>query len=64
VSDGEMPVWPAPKFDRQSDAIAAAILDSEPGDAVIIHAEGCGMARDEDCDCRTYVITVPEIVVQ
>jgi hypothetical protein len=60
VSEAELPAWPTPKYATQSDAIAAAIAASEPGEEIVLHAAECAMARDEDCSCWPQVITVPE----
>lgn len=60
MSEAEMPHWPSPNYDTQSEAIAAAIAASQPGEEIVLHAPECAMGRDEDCDCWPQVITAPE----
>jgi hypothetical protein len=58
VSESKLPPWPSAAYASAADAVAAAILASDPGDTVTVHASGCGVALDEPCTCWPQVITV------
>jgi hypothetical protein len=58
VSESKLPAWPSPRYESAGDAVAAAILASDPGDTVTVHASGCRVAIDEPCSCWPQVITV------
>lgn len=51
-------------YTYRDEAVAAALLDSEPGDVVVVHEVFCEMRADDDstrCTCRPEQIEVPEV---
>lgn len=60
MDDIEQPVW-EPRYETRDEAIAAAVLASEPGDRVWIHQPSC-VSWDGTiaCSCEPDVIVVVE----
>lgn len=58
MTEATLPAWPAPRYETQADAIAAALEMSEPGETVVVHQPGCGMVLDDECSCWPAEITV------
>lgn len=47
-------------FAYRDEAIAAALLESEPGDVVFVHEVYCAMEQGDPCNCQADELVVPE----
>jgi hypothetical protein len=58
VSAERQPIWPVRRYPERDDAIAAAMVDLDAGDEVIVHQAACAARWDEPCTCTPEVQVV------